>query len=137
MEFFQVSPRQIYGIHDPIGVKYLSRLRVGLSHLRADKFRHKFADTPSALCDCSNSPPETVEHFLLYCLSHNHRRIELFEKLRYIISLVTLISPTYACDLLLYGNPIYTPDINRKILELTIEFLISSKRFDGPFILND
>ena len=34
MEFFNVSPNPIYGIHNPIGLRYLTRLRVGLSHLR-------------------------------------------------------------------------------------------------------
>ena len=33
--FFNVTPNPIYGTRDPIGLKYLTRLRVGLSHLRA------------------------------------------------------------------------------------------------------
>ena len=30
----------IYGIHNPVGIKYLTRLRVGLSHLPMHKFHH-------------------------------------------------------------------------------------------------
>ena len=54
-----------------------------------------------------------------------------------IISLLTLTSSSYTCNLLLYGNPCYDFHTNKKILELTICFIISSKRFDGPFISND
>ena len=34
----------IYNIHDPVGIKYLTRLRLGLSHLNEHKFRHNFQD---------------------------------------------------------------------------------------------
>ena len=32
----------IYNIHDPVGIKYLTRLRLGLSHLNEHKFKHNF-----------------------------------------------------------------------------------------------
>ena len=44
IEFFNITPNPIYGIHNPVGVKYLTRLRVGLSHLRAHKYQHNFRD---------------------------------------------------------------------------------------------
>ena len=64
MEFFEF-PNPIYGIHDPIGIKYLTRIRVRLSHLRAHKFAHNFNDTNSKFCSCMNNKAETVEHFAL------------------------------------------------------------------------
>ena len=45
--FFRPETRSIFGIHDPLGLKYLFQLRVGLSPLRSHKWRHNFADTPS------------------------------------------------------------------------------------------
>ena len=36
------SLNPIYGIHDLIGLKYLTHLHVGLSHLRAHKFYHDY-----------------------------------------------------------------------------------------------
>ena len=35
--------RSIFGIHDPIHLRHLFQLRVGLSHLRHHKKRHNFA----------------------------------------------------------------------------------------------
>ena len=136
MEFFNVTPNPIYRIHDPIGLKYLTRLRVGLSHLRAHKFYHNFKDTISNICLCQNGS-ETVEHFLLYCPFFSSLRLELFEKLRRIISLLTFISSYYTCNLLLYGNPEYDDYTNRKIIESTISYIIATNRFDQPFFSTD
>ena len=48
--------RPVYGIHDPIGVKLLFQLRVGLSSLRFHKRCHNFVDTPNNWCDCHCAP---------------------------------------------------------------------------------
>ena len=32
----------VYNIHDQMGIKYLAKLRSGLSHLNDHKFRHNF-----------------------------------------------------------------------------------------------
>ena len=137
MKFFNINPNPIYGIHNPIGLKYLTRLRVGLSHLRAHKYQHNFCDTTSNSCSCSINMSETVEHYLLHCPLYNHIRTELFGKLRQVISLITLISPSYTCNLLLFGNSSLDFYTNRKIMELTISFIISSNRFEGSFISDD
>ena len=136
MEFFRVNSNSTYSIYNPTGLKYLTRLRVGLSHLCVHKYNHNFNDTPSNFCSCSNVP-ESVEHFLLYCPLYNNIRSELFENLRQIISLVTLTSPSFACNLLLFVNSTENFPTNKKILELTISYISSSNRFDGPFFLND
>ena len=38
-----------YKIHNPIGIKLLMRLRLGLSYLNEYKFRHNFADCVNPL----------------------------------------------------------------------------------------
>ena len=43
----------IFKIHDPLGIKLLTRLRVGLSHLNEHRFRHNFQDCLNPLCSCS------------------------------------------------------------------------------------
>ena len=137
MEFFNVTPNPIYGLHNPIGLKYLTRLRVGLSHLRAHKYQHNFSDTDTKYCTCGYNIAETVEHFLLFCPLHSHIRSELFGKLKMVISLLIFTSPFFTCNLLLYGNHDFDSHTNKKILESTICFIISSKRFSLPFISDD
>ena len=35
----------MFNVHDSHGVKLLTRLKVGLSHLHENKFRHNFQDS--------------------------------------------------------------------------------------------
>ena len=42
-----------YNIHYPTGLKFLNRLRLGLSHLNKHKFKHNFQDCVNPLCSCS------------------------------------------------------------------------------------
>ena len=52
-----------YRIHDPIGIKLLMHLGLGLSHLNEHKFRHNFTACVNSLCSYSIKP-ETTLHFL-------------------------------------------------------------------------
>ena len=43
----------VYNIFDPIGLKFLTRLRLGFSHLNEHRFRHSFQDCMNPLSSCS------------------------------------------------------------------------------------
>ena len=43
------AQRKTFSINDSVGVKLLTRLRLGFSHLREHKFRHGFRDIESSL----------------------------------------------------------------------------------------
>ena len=45
LKFIRPSPNSTFNVHNPHGIKLLTRLRVGLSHLREHKFRHNFQDS--------------------------------------------------------------------------------------------
>ena len=64
--FDSSKEKSIVGIHDPLGLRYLFQLRVGLSSLRYHKKRHNFIDTPSDKCLC-NQGIEDTNHFLFLC----------------------------------------------------------------------
>ena len=63
-----IRPKHVdtFGIHNPIGLQLLTRLRLGFSHLNEHKFRHNFRDFLNPLCEC-NLEPKTASHFLLRC----------------------------------------------------------------------
>ena len=46
---FRPSKPPIYDIFDPVGLKFLTRLRTNLSHLREHKFNHNFKNTINPL----------------------------------------------------------------------------------------
>ena len=44
IKFGRPIPKPIYNVHNPVGLKLLTRLRLGLSHLNQHKFSHNFQD---------------------------------------------------------------------------------------------
>ena len=73
LNFIRPMLNSIYNIHDPLGVKYLTRLRIGFSHLKEHKFKHNFQDLIDPMYGCS-SGIETTIHFFLHCANFNIQR---------------------------------------------------------------
>ena len=135
-----IFKKKLYNISRPIAklvpncddkknVSALTRLRVGHSDLRDDRLRHSF-NCVSSLCTCNNIDHETAQHFLLKCSKYNSLRISLFTKLL-ILTNFSIIgkSDDFWTDLLLYGNNNFSKNINMRILDLTVDFIKSTKRF--------
>ena len=47
-------PKPTFNIHNPLGLKLLTRLGLGLSHLNEHRFNHNFKDCINPLCSCKN-----------------------------------------------------------------------------------
>ena len=56
----------VFNIHNPIGLKYITRLRLGLSHLNKHRFNHNFENYLTPKCICSSENESTL-HFFLHC----------------------------------------------------------------------
>ena len=124
----------LFSIHNPVGVKVLTRLRLQLSHLNEHKFRHGFEDTISPMCSC-NTEIESNEHFLLRCYFYSSQRLELLDKLNKINSSFFKLSAKDQVNILLYGYSSEKPiSLSGDIIKLVINFLIESGRFDRPLI---
>ena len=50
----------VYDIHNPLGLKLLTRLRLGLSHLSEHRFNHNFENCLKPLCTCSLKVESTI-----------------------------------------------------------------------------
>ena len=70
----------LVSIHDPQGVKLLSRSRLNLSHLTEHKFRHNFKECVSPICGYGIEI-ESTQHIFLRCHFYNVQRSELFNSL--------------------------------------------------------
>ena len=121
----------IFDICDNEGIKLLTRLRLGLSHLHKHKFDHGFRDTVSPMCSC-NTEIESVTHYILRCPIFNQQRIHLMNEINKIVPNLLLENECIFLSTLLYGKSEFDNDLNSKILLLTLEFIHSSKRFDMP-----
>ena len=55
----------MFNIFDPIGLKVLTYLRLGFSHLNEHSFQYNFQDCMNPLCSCSLE----IENALHYCIA--------------------------------------------------------------------
>ena len=83
LSFNRPKPAEIYKVHHPKGLKLLTRLRLGLSHLREHTFRPNFNDTIDPFCLCVTNSVETSEHFLLHFPTFASLRLKLFDNLHF------------------------------------------------------
>ena len=132
LEFIRPKPNSIFDINNPIGIKYLTRLRLGLSHLKEHKFRHCFQDSVDPLCNCGNGI-ESTKHFFLHCVNFNTQRKTLFDKLNNIDNSILAKNDDIITEIILFGQQNVDNNLkNRLILNASIDFILSSERFRGP-----
>ena len=81
LKFIRPKPNSVYYCHNPQGIRLLTRLRLGLSHLRKRKFKHSFQDCLNPLCFCSNEI-ETSAHYLLPYPTYTKERMTLLNKIK-------------------------------------------------------
>ena len=120
--------KSIFNIHH-INLRYFYQLRVGLSPLRAHKFRHNFQDTPNDLCMCQSGIESTI-HFLLHCPIYDDQREVLMSIVQPIIHGLSNISNDKSMSkILLYGSKSLNPTQNKEILNATLVYAQTTGRF--------
>ena len=90
--------------------------------------RYKFADTPSDNCICDLGIEDAI-HFFLKCPLYNAQRTILTSNVNLILDRNNLGIPDNYVTLLLYGHSYLIPSDNRLILQATLKFIKTSKRF--------
>ena len=126
-------PNRLIYVNNPIGLKLLTRLRLGLSHLREHKFKHNFLDSLNPLCTCGLEA-ETTTHFFLRCHHFSVLRLTLLDKIRHIDNQILNQTNDFITRVLLFGDNKYNSITNSDIIKISIEYIIDSKRFDCPFM---
>ena len=133
LKFIRPTANKIFGCHNLKGIKYLTRLRLGLSHLHEHKFKNNFRDKLNPFCTCGCDVENTC-HFLLHCPNFLTERNTLFNKITNIDSNILNQADATITKTLLFGNSKYSSEINLQILNVSIDFILTSKRFDEPLL---
>ena len=123
----------IFQTHDPLGIKFLTRLRLGLSHLNEHKFGHNFQDCLNSLCSSSLKVDSTT-HFFLHCLHFNQFRETLLNSVKKIVNDISFLTDDAFVNLLLHGSQTYNFEENRKIIKASIKYILSTERFSDPLM---
>ena len=122
------TPRSYFNVIDKLGLRRLAQLRVGLSDLRDHRKNHHFVNCPVATCACSQGN-ETTEHFLLECSRFFTERVVLMASLSQTLPNTDLNAFASLSNVLLYGSNNFSFYTNTDILNATVTFIKSSKRF--------
>ena len=129
LKLFRPQPRSYFNVTDKTGIRRLSQLRIGLSDLRDHRNKHHFVNCPVPTCSCLQGP-ETTKHFLLECNRFVPQRNVLLTFLSSISPTIDTSISQSLSDILLYGSKDHSFYTNTDILNATIAFIKSSKRFD-------
>ena len=134
LKFIRPSPNKIFQCHNPKGIKLVTRLRLGLSHLREHKFKHSFQDTLNPLCSCGVDI-ETTSHYFLHCPLFHAERSTLLNNINENDSTIFNKSDSVVTCILLYGNESFKDKVKLLVLNPTIDFVLATNRFDEPLYL--
>ena len=131
LKFIRPSANSLFNCHNPKGIKFITRLRLGSSHLNEHKFKHSFQNSLNLFCSCGLDN-ESTAHFLLHCPKYITERRTLMSTIENIDnSLLDLCEPVLIRTILFSSNSFYT-DANTNVLNATIEYIFSTKRFNEP-----
>ena len=128
LQFIRPTANSVYNCHNAKGIKLITRLRLGLSNLSEHKFKHNFQESLNPLCNCGHGI-EAATHFFLHCPLFTNARYTLLSTLSSID--YNLLNNTHfvLTQALLFGNLSYS-NKNLEILNATIDYILSTKRFD-------
>ena len=130
LKLIRPSPNKVFQCHNPKGIKLVTRLRLGLSHLREHNFKHSFQDTLNPLCSCGLDIETTFHYFLHFPLLHAERSA-LLNNINEIDRTIFNKSDSVVTRILLYGNKSFKEEVNLLILNATIDFVLLMNRFHG------
>ena len=122
LSFICPVQNSIYNIFDTKGLKFLTRLRLGLSRLNAQ-------DCLNPLCSCSLET-EDSSHYLLNCHHFSKHHAHLVNSVKSVCDNFDSMSGNVKKNVLLYSNSHFDEVKNRFIFEGTITYIRDSE-FSG------
>ena len=136
LPFIRPSPNSTFNCHNPREVKALSQLRLGLSHLREHTFKHSFQDSLNLFCSCGKGEVGNSSHYLLHCSNYSDERMYLLNTIKNIDMSTLQQSDSKFTRVLIFGDTSFDNNKSTFILYATIDYTISTRRFDEPLFKN-
>ena len=117
-----------------LGLKLLTRLRLGLSRLNKHKFNHNFVSISwiNPLCSCSPEV-ESTKHFFLHCHHYTNIHKTLLntaEMINESILKESILNAVDLVELLLFRNCKFILERNSSIIRASINYIENSKKLD-------
>ena len=137
LDFTRPTANSTFGTNDVSGLKLLTRLRVGFSHLKEHELKHDFQDTLNPLCP-SSLEAEDIYHFFMRCQNFSNQQNVLFDDLNSINSEILKVkirlsenkSENKIVQVFFFGDKRFSKDMNFRFTISSIPFIKDSKWFD-------
>ena len=133
LKFVRPVVNSVFEINNPYSLKLLTRLHLGLSHLRYHKFRHNIQDCINLIYACGLEI-ETTAHFLFHCPIFQCARQSLLTNIKKIDESILKKHDELITKTLLYGDDKFDLSCNKSIISSTIEFIVSTERFSNSLV---
>ena len=130
--FIRPPANSTFNDHNSRGIKLLSRIRLGLSHLRECKFKGSFQDSLNPFCSYGKAEFETSSHYLLNCSNYSEEQLAILNTIRNIDMSILQVSGSKFTSVLFFGDNSFDNNKNTFVLDATIDYIISTRRFDVP-----
>ena len=115
LKFFRPTPRGFFNCHNHKGIRLMTRLRLGLSHLCEHKFNHNFQNCINLLCSCAIDI-ESKSNFFLNCPLFVDKTITLLSILNKIDCKLIRTNESFLIAMLLFENSLFDLKKNYLIL---------------------
>ena len=115
------TQNSIFKIHDLLAVKFLRRLRLGVSHLNKYRCRHNFQNCLNLLCSCSLEVESTV-YFFLHCHHFNQFSQTLLDSVEKMAKDISNFTDDTFVNFPLCGSLTYSFEENTKIIKASINY---------------
>ena len=132
LSFVRPKANNVFNSNSPKWLKFIARLCLGLNQLRERKFKHSFQDSINSLCSCSLNVESNIHYFLHYPLFTIERHT-LVNTISQTDNIVLYSKESNLIQHLLFGDPSRDTDRNTETLNATINYILTTKRFDESF----
>ena len=129
LSFIRPKSNSVFDCSSSKGLKFVTRLRLGLSHLREHKFKHSFQDFINPFCSCSLNVQSTI-HYFLHCPQFAIQRHTLLNTISQIDNKLLDSNESNLIQHLLFGDLSKDTETNTEILNATVNYVLTTKRFD-------
>ena len=106
LKFIRPTLRNLFNCYNHGGIRLMTPLRLGLSHLREHKFNHNFQNCINPLCGCGLDI-ESTSHFFLHCPLFDDNRITLLSNLSKIDCNLIETNESSLTETLLFGDSLF------------------------------
>ena len=128
VKFIIPTPRSFFNFYNHKGIRLMTRLSLGLSHLREHKFNHNFQNCINPLCSYGMDI-ESTSNFFLHCSLFDDKRITLLSTLNKIDCKLIETNESSLIERLLLVNSLFDLKKNSLILNASIYYNLSTERF--------